>query len=121
MTGAMRFLVHNQEVLLGVARQDLQALERWQGVVTAGQSEFETRYVREYLTSEKFRGFDEALVRLMELLDFPGIGQLLSGTLYVLRTPYRLLRGLIGKAMTRPEAPGRPSTFTSETLPSVAA
>jgi hypothetical protein len=106
--GATRFLVQNQDALLGVAREDLATLERWQAVVTAGQGEFDSRYVREYLTSEKFRGFDEALVRLMELLELPGLGKVLSGTLWVLRTPYRLLKGFLGKAMSRPEAAGRP-------------
>src|SRR5205807_7353111 len=87
---------------------DVVALQSWQAVVQAGQAEFERRYYREYLTSEKFRGFDEALVRLMDLLEFPGVGKVVSGTLYVLRTPYRLVKGWLGKALTRPEAPGRP-------------
>ena len=43
-------------------------MQSWQAVVIAGRADFEQRYQREYLTSEKFRGFDEALVRLMELL-----------------------------------------------------
>src|SRR5439155_1232034 len=107
--GASRFLVRNQEALLSVARHDLMALQYWQALVQSGQHEFEMRYQREYLTTEKFRGFDEALVRLIQLLDLPGIGQLLSGALYVLRTPYRLLRNWIGKAVARPEMPGRPA------------
>lgn len=106
--GAANYLVQNQEVLLGVARDDLAALSTWQAVVQAGRNEFEQRYQREYLTGEKFRGFDEALVRLLELLELPGFGQVVSRVLYVVRTPYRLLRGMLGKAMARPEAPGRP-------------
>jgi hypothetical protein len=106
--GASRYLVDQQEQLVAVARQDLVALQRWQAVVQSGQAEFDARYYREYLTSEKFRGFDEALVRLMELLDLPGVGKVLSGALYVLRTPYRLLKGLVGKAISRPEAASRP-------------
>jgi hypothetical protein len=107
--GATRFLVQNQEALISVARHDLMAMEHWQALVQSGQHEFEQRYQREYLTTERFRGFDEALVRLIELLDLPGIGQLLSGALYIVRTPYRLLRNLISKAMARPQMPGRPA------------
>jgi hypothetical protein len=106
--GASRFLVRHEEQFLDVARIDVQSLQTWETLVRSGQAELEERYQREYLISEKFRGFDEALVRLLQLLDFPGIGQVLSGALYVLRTPYRLLRGLMTKAMTRPDAPGRP-------------
>lgn len=108
VAGAMHFLVHHCEQLLSIAQQDLRALQSWQAVVVAGQADFEQRYLREYLTSEKFRGFDEALVRLMELLELPGVGKVVSGTLYVLRTPYRLLKGLVGNAFSRPDAPSRP-------------
>jgi hypothetical protein len=108
VAGAMHFLVHHGEQLLSIAQQDLRALQSWQVVVVAGQTDFEQRYLREYLTSEKFRGFDEALVRLMELLELPGVGKVVSGTLYVLRTPYRLLKGLVGNAFSRPDAPSRP-------------
>jgi hypothetical protein len=101
---ATRFLVQHQELLLDVARNDVQALQAWQSLVESGQEEFDQRYQREYVSSEKFRGFDDALVRLIQFLEFPGIGQVL----YVLRTPYRLIRGIITKAVARPEAPGRP-------------
>jgi hypothetical protein len=106
--GATQFLVRHRENLLSVAQQDLRAMQSWQAVVVAGQSDFEQRYLREYLTSEKFRGFDEALLRLMELLELPGVGKFVSGVLYVLRTPYRLLKDVIAKAVSRPDAPSRP-------------
>jgi hypothetical protein len=100
-------LLKNQERFLNSARQDVEALQRWQSLVDKGRMEFDERYRREYLEGEKFHGFDEALVRLMELLELPGIGKVLSGTLYVLRTPYRLLRGFVGKALSRPESATR--------------
>ena len=59
-------------------------------------------------TSEKFRGFDEALVRLLELLELPGVGQVGQQGALRVRDPYRLLRGLLGKALTRPDAPSLP-------------
>src|SRR5205807_7745742 len=90
------------------ARHDVEALATWRTMVQTGQVEFDQRYRREYLTSEKYRGFDDALVRLLQLLELPGLGKVLSGTLYVLRTPYRLLKGLLGKAMSRPEMATRP-------------
>jgi hypothetical protein len=108
LRGALRFLVQNQDRLLAAAKQDVQALQTWRAVVQNGQIEFDNRYRREYLDSERFRGFDEALVRLMALLDLPGIGKVLSGTLYVLRTPYRMLKGLLGKAVSRPPMAVRP-------------
>jgi hypothetical protein len=106
--GATSYLLANHENLLAAARQDVAALESWRDVVLTGQVEFNNRYRREYLTSEKYRGFDEALVRLLELLELPGVGRAVSNTLWVLRTPYRLLRGVVLKALRRPEAPSLP-------------
>jgi len=105
---AFHFLQGQQQRLLGVAQKDLAALERWRQAVQEGQAEFEERYRREYLTSALFRRFDEALVRLLDMLELPGVGRFVSMTLYVLRTPYRLIRGFIGKAITRPEAAAMP-------------
>jgi hypothetical protein len=108
VSGAAGYLMHMQQSLLSVARQDVAALQTWREVVLAGRSEFDLRYRREYLTGSKFHHFDEALVRLIDLLDLPGIGKIVSVPLWVLRTPYRLLKGLVVKAMARPEAPPLP-------------
>jgi hypothetical protein len=102
---AMQYLLINQEQLLGVARNDLNALQAWRSLVMEGRNEFDLRYRREYLTTERFHRFDEALVRMLELLELPGIGKILSTTLYVVRTPYRLLKNLFKKATSRPETP----------------
>jgi len=102
------YLLTAQDRLVGAVRKDLAALEEWRRVVLAGHAEFDSRYRREYLASEKFERFDEALVRLIELMDLPGVGRVLSNTLWVLRTPYRLLKGWAVKALRRPEAPGLP-------------
>jgi hypothetical protein len=59
------------------------------------------------LTSEKFRSFDEALVRLLDLLELPGVGRIVGTTLWVVRTPYRLARGWLGKALSRPPVGGQ--------------
>src|SRR5262249_20997033 len=108
VSGAAGYLLHTQQRLLAVAKEDLAALQTWRDVVLAGRVEFDLRYRREYLTGSKFHHFDEALVRLIELLDLPGIGKIVSVPLWVLRTPYRLIKGLVVKALTRPEAPPLP-------------
>lgn len=108
VVGASNYLTRHQAELVSVAKNDLDTMQRWQQVCVSGQGEFEGRYRNEYLTTEKFRGFDESLVRLMELLELPGIGQVVSKALYVVRTPYRLLRDWLAKTLARPDAPTRP-------------
>ena len=108
VVGAINYLVRNLDQLLAVAKNDLAALQRWQQMVEEGKREFSGRYQREYLSTERFRGFDEALIRLMQLLEFPGVGKLFTGAMNLLRAPIRLLSGWIGKAVGRNEAGNRP-------------
>jgi hypothetical protein len=76
--------------------------------VFRGRDEFTGRYRREFLTSEKFRRFDEALVRLIDLMELPGVGKFVSSTLWVVRTPYRLLKGAMNRAFSRPDVASMP-------------
>jgi hypothetical protein len=98
--------VHEQ--LTAAARNDVLALEGWRSLVQTGQGEFDSRYLREYLTSEKYRRFDEALIRLIELLELPGVGQIVSKTLWAMRYPFKLAVDFVGKAFARPDAPSLP-------------
>ena len=67
---AIHFLNGQQQRLLGVAQNDLTALESWRGAVREGQHEFDGRYRREYLTSARFRRFDEAhQIARLEMFD----------------------------------------------------
>jgi hypothetical protein len=105
---ALRFLTNTCERLLAVARDDIAALEEWRALVQRGRDEFISRYRHEYLTSEKFRRFDQALVRFLELMELPGVGKVVSSTLWVVRTPYRLLKGAMSKAFSRPDVSSMP-------------
>jgi len=106
--GAMNYLVSAEERLLAAAREDLAALQGWRDAVQRGQVEFDERYFNEYLSGAHFHRFDEALVRLLDLLELPGIGRVISSALWVLRTPYRLARGLVNKALSRPTSASVP-------------
>jgi hypothetical protein len=98
----VQYLGERQAALLDIARRDLDALDTWRRLVLEGQIEFDVRYRREFLTSAQFRRFDEALVRLLELLELPGVGRFVSGALWVLRTPYRLAKGLFDRTLRPP-------------------
>jgi hypothetical protein len=102
--GAIEYLADCQESLLAVAKGDLTALRTWRDLVHTGRAEFASRYYREYLSAEKFPRFNEALVRLLELLEVPGVGQYVSKTLWALRYPWRLGKSFLAKAFgTGPE------------------
>ncbi|MFM7149869.1 MAG: GTPase domain-containing protein, partial [Gemmataceae bacterium] len=100
--GAIRFLKEQQAALLSVTEPELEALKSWKNLVLKGQEEFDKCYAQEYLATEKYRGFDEALIRLIDLLDFPGFGQIFAKGLYIVRTPFRWAEGFFEKTFTRP-------------------
>jgi hypothetical protein len=106
--GAVDFLNEQQDVLLSAAKADVAALSTWRELVDSGTAEFQSRYQKEYLSGEKFPRFDEALVRLLQLLELPGVGQYLSKALWIVRTPWRLLKGMFGKITGRSQTPAVP-------------
>lgn len=101
---AIRFLTTAGDGLLEVARQDLAALDSWRSLVQTAQAEFNNRFRREYLSGEPLRRFDDAREQLMNLLELPGAGRLVSALFWAIRTPYRMIRGFMSKALARPDA-----------------
>jgi predicted kinase len=96
-TRAVRFLNQFQETLLAPARHDLNAIAQWRRWVDEGQVTFEQRYQNEQLSGEQFPQFSAAMLRLMELLELPGVGQYVSKAMHVLRTPYRWVKSWVKK------------------------
>ncbi len=76
-------------------RDDLQQYAAWQRLVADGRRELERRYENEYLRVEPFAVLERCREQLLELMELPGAGRWWSGTLGLLRTPYRLLRNQV--------------------------
>ncbi|HMP17198.1 MAG TPA: hypothetical protein PKD72_09265, partial [Gemmatales bacterium] len=94
---AIRFLTQFQETLLAPAREELSAVSLWETWVTEGAKTYADRYQNEHLTGEQFPHFQAAMVRLMELLELPGVGQYVSKAMHLLRSPYRWVKSGLSK------------------------
>jgi hypothetical protein len=105
VANAVRYLETAGDGLLEVARRDLTELENWRAIVDAGKAQFEDRYRREFLAGEQFRRFDRTREQVMQMLELPGAGKAVSGTLALLRTPYRMAREFVTKTLVRPQMP----------------
>ena len=99
------YLTTASDGLLDAARKDLAALDDWKTLVQTCRNEFDRRYRKEFLTGESFRRFDDAKARLLALLELPGPGKALGTLLWALSLPFRLVKGAVGKAFVRPDAP----------------
>ena len=116
LKNAVHYLEHASAGLLELARRDLDELEKWRGLVVAGQHQFEERYRNEFLLGESFQRFDRTREQVMEMLELPGPGRILSSILSILRLPYKYGRDFLTKILTRP-----PITSQSERGVSLAA
>jgi hypothetical protein len=97
---AAKYLAQFQDQLLSAVRDDVGALSAWNDLVRQGRRDFEERYRQEYLSGEKFPRFSEALVRLIQLLELPGVGRYVSWVLNAFRWPYRKVRGLLSRLVS---------------------
>lgn len=103
VTNATKYLTTAADGLLDVARRDLAELENWRSAVLAGKAEFEERYRREFLSGEPFRRFDRFRDEVLNQLELPGAGRLMSGFLWVCRLPYYWLRDSVIRWVSRPQ------------------
>ena len=102
LSRSIEYLENSLPDLLGVARQDLAAMEVWKGIINQGMNDLERRYQSDFLEGEEFLRFDESRDRLLDLLELPGAAKGVGLALKTLRFPYRFLRNAIAKAVTRP-------------------
>jgi hypothetical protein len=69
------------------------------------QQELLERYRSEYLDGERYGEFNQTLVRLMDLLEIPGIGPLLRLLSTAVQTPFRVARGALRSVLGTHRAP----------------
>jgi hypothetical protein len=100
---AARYLATAGEGLLDLARRDLAEFDAWKTAVNLGKNEFEERYRKEFLSGEQFRRIDRYRDEVLEMLELPGAGKLLSSLIWLARTPYRWTRDYIAGLISRPE------------------
>ena len=95
-------------MLLAPACHDLAAVATWESWVKTGQKTFIQRYQNEYLTGEQFPHFNAAMLRLIELLELPGVGQYVSKAMHLLRTPYRWVKSWFSRYQRYARSTGAP-------------
>ncbi len=109
--GAVQFTQESSRDFVAAVNEDLAALNTWKELVEQGRKEFESRYFREYLSGNKFHRFDQSFVKLIELLELPGIGKYVSKAVALTRIPWTVAKSLyqklVGKS-TGQEMPEEP-------------
>ena len=96
LAGAVEFLQRRLGEVLRPLAAEVEMADAWEHMVKRiTQQEILERYRREYLDAERYGEFNQTLVRLMDLLEIPGIGPLLRLLSAAVRMPFRLARGAL--------------------------
>jgi hypothetical protein len=106
LAGAIDFMQNRLEEVLRPLVTEVEMATAWEHLVERlTRDEILQRYQREYLDGEWYGEFNQALVRLMDLLELPGIGPLLRLLSSVVRTPFRLAAGVLRRLFGPGKAP----------------
>ena len=102
------FIQRRLDEVLRPLAAEVEMANAWERMVERiTQQELLERYRSEYLEGERYGEFNQTLVRLMDLLEIPGVGPVLRMLSTAVRMPFRLageaLRSLWGGARARPE------------------
>jgi hypothetical protein len=110
LAGAVDFLQRRLGEVLRPLVAEVEMANAWEHMVERlTQRELLERYRSEYLDGERYGEFDQTLIRLMDLLEIPGVGPLLRLLSTAVRTPFRLassvLRSFLGGVKGQPTQP----------------
>jgi hypothetical protein len=79
LASSLDFLERRLDEALAPLWSEVRLAESWHKLVDrVTASEFDERYRREYLGGEKYVDFNQTLVKLMDLLEIPGLGPIFS-------------------------------------------
>ncbi len=111
LAGAVRFLEERFDALLAPLSAEAEAAARWEAIVeTVTRDEFLDRYRSDYLNGERYGDFNQTLVRLMDRLEVPGVGELVRALRDVVRLPLHTLTRFVRRVVRGPKAaPPKPS------------
>jgi hypothetical protein len=107
LTGAVDFIQRRLGEVLRPLVAEVEMAKAWEHVIERlTLRELLERYRSEYLDGERYGEFNQTLVRLMDLLEIPGVGPLLRLLSTAVRAPFRLaggaLRSLWGGVRAQP-------------------
>ena len=110
LAAAVEFIQRRLGEILRPLIAEVEMAKAWEHMVERiTQQELLERYRSEYLDGERYGEFNQTLVRLMDLLEIPGIGPLLRLLSTAVQTPFRLARGalrsVLGGSRVRPTQP----------------
>jgi hypothetical protein len=105
---SVHFVERHLDEVVEPIREEIRLGARWREAVrTATDREFLARYRSDYLDGARYGEFNRTLVRLMERLEVPGVGELVKMLGQIVRIPVAMLTGMVrrvlGKARKAPK------------------
>jgi hypothetical protein len=102
LRATLDFLDRRLDDALAPLHADVAAARRWRDAVDrAAREDFYDRHRRDYLDGEKYADFNHTLVKLMDLLELPGVGPVIAAVSKGIRSASRLVLGSLVKGVKR--------------------
>jgi len=102
LAGCVRLLESRVEDLVRPMTEEACVAKAWDETVRrVTDREFLERYRTDYLDGERYGEFNQTLVRLMERLEVPGIGEVTKLLGQIVRIPVTMLTAMIRRALGR--------------------
>jgi hypothetical protein len=96
LAGAVDFIQRRLGEALRPLLAEVEMADAWERVIErVTRQELLERYRGEYLDGERYGEFNQTLVRLMDLLEIPGVGPVLRLLSTAVRTPFRIASGVL--------------------------
>ncbi len=100
LRGAIGFIDRRLDDLLAPLKAEVSVTEYWHWMVDrTTRTEFHERYRRDYLDGETYVDFNQTLVKLLDLLEVPGIGPIISAVSKGLRAVSSAIVGTAASAL----------------------
>jgi hypothetical protein len=96
LAGVIDFIQRRLGEALRPLVAEVEMADAWERVIErVTRQELLERYRGEYLDGERYGEFNQTLVRLMDLLEIPGVGPVLRLLSTAVRTPFRIASGVL--------------------------
>jgi hypothetical protein len=102
LKGTLAFLDRRLDDALAPLWAEQAQARRWHEIVNRhAQTDFYERYRRQYLDAEKYVDFNQTLVKLMDLLEIPGVGAAIAGVSKGIKAVSRFVVGSVARGIRR--------------------
>jgi hypothetical protein len=109
LAGAVKFLDRRFDDVLAPLRVEADIATYWADIVDRlAERDFYQRYRDDYLNAQEYGDFNLAVMKFLDMLELPGVGELISSTAKIARKPFQWVRKGLAAILNGNRPPPKP-------------